>query len=70
MSVHGSSRAMALALARLQVNPQRMRTNLDAVRASLPKAAAEEWFNPDLAQHAARMARSQLAALRGQGLPG
>lgn len=69
MSVHGSSRAMALALASLQVNPQRMRANLEAVRASLPKAAAEEWFNPDLVQHAARMARSQLAALRAQGLP-
>jgi len=69
-SVHGSSHAMAQALASLQVNPQRMRANLEAVRASLPKAAAEEWFNPELVQHAARMARSQLAALRAPGLPG
>lgn len=65
MSVHGSARALALAVPGLQVNPQRMRSNLDAVRASLPKAAAEEWFNPELAQHAARLTRLQLAALHG-----
>jgi 3-carboxy-cis,cis-muconate cycloisomerase len=63
MSVHGSARALALAVPGLQVNPQRMRSNLDAVRASLPKAAAEEWFNPNLAQHAARLTRLQLVAL-------
>lgn len=69
MAVHGSARAMALALVGLQVNHKRMRSNLDAVRASLPKAAAEEWFNPDLAQHAARMTRIQLAALQAKELP-
>ena len=44
--------------------------NLEAVRASLPKAAAAEWFNPDLVQHAARMTRIQLAALRAEGVAG
>lgn len=68
MAVHGSARAMAVALAGLQVDQKRMRSNLDAVRASLPKAAADEWFNPDLAQHAARLTRIQLAALRAKGL--
>jgi 3-carboxy-cis,cis-muconate cycloisomerase len=62
MSVHGSARALALALPGLQVHPARMRSNLDAVRASVPKAAAEEWFNPELVQYAAAMTRSQLAA--------
>ena len=66
MSVHGSARALALALAGLQVNPKRMRSNLNAVRASLPKEAAKEWFSPDLMQHAAQLARQQVAALRAQ----
>jgi hypothetical protein len=52
----------------LQVYPARMRSNLDSVRASVPKAAGDEWFHPDLTQHAARMTHLQLAALRAQGL--
>jgi 3-carboxy-cis,cis-muconate cycloisomerase len=64
MSVHGSARALALALAGLQVDPKRMRSNLNAVRASLPKDVAKEWFTPDLVQHAAQLARQQVAALQ------
>ena len=64
MSAHGAARAMAQALPALQVNPQRMRGNIDAVAASLPKAVAAEWFNADLVQHAARVTELQLALLK------
>ena len=66
MAVHGSARAMAQAVPHLQVNTARMCSNLEAVRASLPKAAADEWFNPDLVQQAARLTRRQVAALRAK----
>ncbi|CAM3462678.1 3-carboxy-cis,cis-muconate cycloisomerase [Polaromonas hydrogenivorans] len=62
-AAHGSARAMAHALPGLQVDTQRMRANLDAVRAALPPQAAEEWFSPALAQHAAGLARAQVQAL-------
>ncbi len=65
MSAHGSARALAAALPGLQVDPQRMRANVDAVRASLPKAAAQEWFNAGMVEHAAQLARAQVLALRG-----
>ena len=68
MSAHGAARAMAQALPTLQVNPQRMRSNLDAVAASLPKAVAAEWFNADLVQHAARIAELQAVALKNYNL--
>ena len=55
---------MAQALPALQVKPQRMRSNLAAVAASLPKAVAAEWFNADLVQHAARMTELHLMALK------
>ncbi|MCY1166151.1 MAG: lyase family protein [Pseudomonadota bacterium] len=61
MSVHGSARAMAQALSGLQVDTQRMRANLDAVRAELPADVVDEWFNPALAQHAATLTRAQVA---------
>jgi 3-carboxy-cis,cis-muconate cycloisomerase len=64
MSAHGAARAMAQALPALQVNPQRMRSNIDAVVASLPKAVAAEWFNLDLVQHAAHVTGVQLAAFK------
>ena len=64
MSAHGAARAMAQALPALQVNPQRMRGNIDAVATSLPKAVAAEWFNADLVQHAARVTELQLALLK------
>lgn len=64
LSVHGSARALATALPGLQVKPERMLANLDAVRASLPKADAQEWFNPSLVRYAADLTRKQVAALR------
>lgn len=64
MSAHGSARAMAQALPGLQVDTQRMRANLDGLRAVLPQEAADEWFNPALALHAAELAHTQVAILR------
>ena len=64
MSAHGSARAMAGALPNLKVDAQRMRANLDAMRASLPKGTADEWFDPGLAQHAGELALAQLANLK------
>jgi 3-carboxy-cis,cis-muconate cycloisomerase len=63
MSVHGSARAMAQALAGLQVNTKRMRANLDRLRASLPDDPANGDFDPALAQQAGQMARRQVARL-------
>lgn len=63
MSAHGSARAMAQALAGLQVDSGRMRANLDALRALLPLDAADEWFNPSLAQQAAEQTHAQVKAL-------
>ena len=64
MSAHGSARAMAQALSGLQVDTERMRANLDALRAVLPQEAADEWFNPALARHAAELTHTQVAILR------
>lgn len=55
----------AQALPTLQVNPQRMRTNIDAVAASLPEAMAAAWFSADMVQHAARITELQVVALKG-----
>ncbi len=63
MSAHGSARAMAQALPGLQVDTARMLANLQALRAVLPAEAADEWFSPALALHAADVTRSQLTAL-------
>jgi 3-carboxy-cis,cis-muconate cycloisomerase len=63
MSAHGSVRAMAQALGGLQVDTARMRANLDALRAVLPPEAADEWFNPALAEHAARLTAAQVRLL-------
>ncbi len=63
MSAHGSARAMAQALPGLQVDTARMLANLQALRAVLPADAADEWFSPALALHAADVTRSQLTAL-------
>jgi 3-carboxy-cis,cis-muconate cycloisomerase len=67
MSAHGSVRAMAQALPGLQVDTQRMRANLDALRAVLPAQAAEEWFSPELARHAAELTHAQVQALTEAG---
>ena len=64
MSAHGSVRAMAQALPGLQVDTARMLANLQALRAELPAAAADEWFSPALARHAAELTRTQLRALQ------
>ena len=64
ISAHGSVRAMAQALPCLQVDTTRMLANLQALRAELPAAAADEWFSPALARHAAELTRTQLRALQ------
>ena len=64
ISAHGSARALAQALPDLRVNATRMLANLDAVRAQLSKADADEWFAPSLAQHAAQVTTTQTRALR------
>jgi 3-carboxy-cis,cis-muconate cycloisomerase len=73
MSAHGAARAMAQALPGLQVDTQRMRANLDALRAALPAEAADEWFNPALAQQAAELTHAlidvQADALAALALP-
>ena len=46
MSAHGSVRALAAALPGLQVDAERMRSNIDRLRAELPRDAADEWFDP------------------------
>ena len=64
MSAHGSARAMAEALPGLQVDTARMLANLQALRTLLPAEAADEWFSPALALHAADVTRTQLNALK------
>ncbi len=64
ISAHGSARALAQALPGLQVDAHRMRENLDAVRATLTKATADEWFHPGLAKHAGELALAQLQLMR------
>ncbi len=64
MSAHGSARAMAQVLSGLQVDTGRMLSNLKALRVVLPTEAADEWFNPALALHAADVTRTQLTALK------
>jgi len=64
MSSHGSVRALAQALPGLTVDVTRMRANLDAMRASLPRGTANDWFDPALAQHAGELALAQAALLR------
>jgi hypothetical protein len=62
-AAHGSARAMAQALPGLQVNTQRMRANIETLRAELPADAADEWFSFELAEHAAELARAQVRSL-------
>lgn len=63
MSAYGAARAVAQALVGVQVNTQRMRTNLDAVRATLSARDAKECFGPELLQQAADMTHHHLDAL-------
>ncbi|MDQ0569486.1 3-carboxy-cis,cis-muconate cycloisomerase [Variovorax paradoxus] len=66
MSAHGSVRALAGALPGLQIDAARMRANIDTLRAELPREAADEWFDPALAELAGETALRQVAALRAQ----
>jgi 3-carboxy-cis,cis-muconate cycloisomerase len=63
-SAHGAVRALATTLPGLQVHTARMRANIDALRSELPREAADEWFDPALAEHSASLARTQVARLR------
>ena len=63
MSAHGSVRALAGALPGLQVDAARMRANIDRLRAELPREAADEWFDPALAEPAGAIALAQVMAL-------
>jgi 3-carboxy-cis,cis-muconate cycloisomerase len=62
MSAHGCARAMAQALPGLRVDTQRMRANLDALRAALPAHVADS-FSPELARHAAELTGTQARIL-------
>ena len=64
ITAHGSARAMAQALPGLKVDARRMAANIDAVRASLPKAVANEWFDSGLVRHAGDLALRQVAQLK------
>jgi 3-carboxy-cis,cis-muconate cycloisomerase len=66
MSAHGSARALAGALPGLQVDAGRMRSNIDRLRAELPREAADEWFDPGLAEPAGATALAQALALQAQ----
>ncbi len=66
MSTHGSVRALAGALPGLRIDTARMRANIDHLRAELPREAADEWFDPALAQHAGTIALRQIEVLRSQ----
>lgn len=65
-AAHGSVRAMAQALPGLQVDTGRMLDNLQRLHAGLRVQAAQEWFDPALAGHAAGLARAQAAMLHEQ----
>ena len=64
MSAHGSLHALAGVLPGLQVDAGRMLANIEHLRAELPKDAADEWFDPALAQDAGTIAQQQIDALR------
>jgi 3-carboxy-cis,cis-muconate cycloisomerase len=67
MMAHGAVRGMAQALPRLQVDTQRMRINLNALRPKLTPQAAQDWFSPTLSQDAATLTRSQIS-LQGRAM--
>lgn len=62
-SVHGSSRAMAQILPILQVDAQRMRSNLDTFKTTLPSGNGYEGFHADRVKQAAGLVRAQLVVL-------
>jgi len=66
MSAHGSVRALAGALPGLQVDVARMRSNIDRLRAEVPREAADNWFDPALAGPAGEIALAQVLVLQAQ----
>ena len=66
MSAHGAVRALATVLPALQVDTARMRANIDRLRAELPRAVADESFDPGLAEVASGIALAQVLALRAR----
>ena len=64
LTVQGSAHALAGALPGLNVDAARMRANIDRLRGELPKQAADEWFDPSLADGAATLARRQAQDLQ------
>ena len=60
----GITCAVAQLVAGLQADTQRMRTNLEAVRTSLPAKEAKARFSNELVQLAAELTRSQVKAMR------
>lgn len=56
--------AVAQLVAGLRAEPQRMRSNLEAVRASLPAKEVKVRFAPELLHQASELTRSQVKALR------
>ncbi|MES2530651.1 MAG: 3-carboxy-cis,cis-muconate cycloisomerase [Pseudomonadota bacterium] len=63
MAAHGSLHALAGALPGLQIDAARMRANIDHLRSELPQQAADEWFDPALAEQIAATVQEQVAAL-------
>ena len=62
-STHAALRAVNQMLATLSVNTQRMLSNLDERRASLPDRQAAECFSPALRQQADDLTRAQISLL-------
>ena len=72
MSAYGAARVIARTLSELQVDVQRMRSPLDAVRTAPPANSATENFNLSLLPQAAELARLQaltLAEINGLKTP-
>lgn len=66
LTVQGSAHALAGALPGLNVDAARMRANIDRLRAELPTQAADEWFDPALADGSAELARGQAHDLQAR----
>ena len=62
-SAHASAHGMASTLSGLQVYPQRMRSNVDALRNALPATVNKECFKPEWMLQAAALAQRQVESL-------
>ena len=65
LSTHAATRSMAQLMADLQVNRARMRSNLEARRASLSAKEAADWFHPTLGERATALTHQHLQTLAG-----